>query len=214
MKAQVTDLLERGLIEPSTSAYGSPILFVKKKTGELRMVVDYRALNKLTVKNLYPLPRVDDLFDKLHGAKYFSSLDAASGFHQILLKPEDRPKTAFRTPFGHYQFKVLPFGLTNAPATFQTVMNKLFNPPHFNSEGNKQTGPSLSDFVLVFIDDILIFSKTAEEHKQHLRIVFDLLRKEKLQIKPSKCVWGQTELPYLGFIVGRDGIKPDPKMHL
>ena len=103
VKAQLTALLERGLIEPSTSAYGSPILMVKKKTGELRMVVDYRALNKLTVKNQYPLPRVDDLFDKLHGAKYFSSLYAASGFHQILLKPDDRPKTAFRTPFGHYQ---------------------------------------------------------------------------------------------------------------
>ena len=129
VKSQVTDLLERGLIEPSTLAYGSPILFVKKKTGELRMVVDYRPLNKLTVKNRFPLPRVDDLFDKLHGAQYFSSLDAASGFHQILLRPKDRPKTAFRTPFGHYQFKVLPFGLTNAPATFQTVMNRLFNPP-------------------------------------------------------------------------------------
>ena len=211
VKSQVTDLLGRGLIEPSTSAYGSPILFVKKKTGELRMVVDYRALNKLTVKNRFPLPRVDDLFDKLHGAQYFSSLDAASGFHQILLRPEDRPKTAFRTPFGHYQFKVLPFGLTNAPATFQTVMNRLFNPPQFGRDGKKHTGPVLSDFVCVFIDDILIFSKTAEEHKRHLAIVFELLRKHKLQIKPSKCVWGQTELPYLGFIVGRDGIKPDPK---
>ena len=106
VKAQVVDPLERSLIEPSTSAYGSPILLVKKKTGELKMV-DYRALNKLTVKNRYSLPRVEALFDKLHGAKYFSSLDAASGFHQILLKPDDRPKTAFRTPFGHYQFKVL-----------------------------------------------------------------------------------------------------------
>ena len=175
------------------------------------MVVDYRALNKLTVKNRYPLPRIDDLFDKLHGAQYFSSLDAASGFHQILLKTEDRPKTAFRTPFGHYQFKVLPFGLTNAPATFQAVMNKLFDQAHFNADGTAHTGELLSDFVLVFIDDILIFSKTAEDHKRHLKIVFELLRKEKLQIKPSKCVWGQTELPYLGFIVGRDGIKPDPK---
>lgn len=137
---------------------------MKKKTGELRMVVGYRALNKLTIKNRYPLPRVDDLFDKLHGAKYFSSLDAASGFHQILLKPEDRPKTAFRTPFGHYQFKVLPFGLTNAPATFQTVMNELFNPPHFDRNGRQHTGPILSDFLLVFIDDILVFSKTAKEH--------------------------------------------------
>ena len=211
VKSQVQDLLKRGLIEPSTSAYGAPILFVKKKTGELRMVVDYRALNKLTVKNRYPLPRIDDLFDKLHGAQYFTGLDAASGFHQILLKPGDRPKTAFRTPFGHYQFKVLPFGLTNAPATFQTVMNKLFDQAHFDANGAVIPGELLSDFVLVFIDDKLIFSKTAENHQRHLRIVFELLHKEKLQIKPSKCVWGKAELPYLGFIVGRDGIKPDPK---
>ena len=211
VKTQVTDLLEKGLIEPSTSAYGSPILFVKKKTGELRMVVDYRELNKLTVKNRYPLPRIDDLFDKLHGAQYFTSLDAASGFHQILLKPNNRPKTAFRTPFGHYQFKVLPFGLTNAPATFQTVMNRLFDQAHFDAHGTAHAGEMLSDYVLVFVDDILIFSKSAEDHQRHLRTVFELLRKEKLQIKPSKCVWGQTELPYLGFIVGREGIKPDPK---
>lgn len=156
---QVTDLLKRQLIEPSTSPWGSPILFVKKKDGSLRMVVDYRALNKLTVKNRYPLPRIDDLFDKLHGAKYFSSLDAASGFHQILLKEEDRPKTAFRTPFGHYQFRVLPFGLTNAPATFQAVMNRLFNQPKFNADGTENPMHILSEFVLVFIDDILIFRK-------------------------------------------------------
>ena len=118
VQRQVTDLLAKKLIEPSTSPYGAPILFVEKKTGDLRMVVDYRALNKITVKNRYPLPRIDDLFDKLFGAQYFSCLDAASGFHQVLLKDEDKPKTAFRTPFGHYQFRVLPFGLTNAPATF------------------------------------------------------------------------------------------------
>jgi len=208
---QVTDLLLRQLIEPSTSPWSSPILFVKKKDGSLRMVVDYRALNKLTVKNRYPLPRIDDLFDKLHGAKYFSSLDAASGFHQILLKEEDRPKTAFRTPFGHYQFRVLPFGLTNAPATFQAVMNKLFSQNKYNADGAENPMHILSEFVLVFINDILIFSKTAEEHKKHIDIVLQLLREHKILIKPSKCVWGQTELPYLGHIVGQDGIKPDPK---
>ena len=110
VQQQVTDLLAKQLIEPFTSPFGAPILFVEKKTGELRMVVDYRALNKITVKNRYPLPRIDDLFDKLFGAKYCSCLDAASGFHQILLRDEDKPKTAFRTPFGHYQFRVLPFG--------------------------------------------------------------------------------------------------------
>ena len=214
VKSKVHDLLKRGLIEPSTSAYGAPILFFKKKTGELRMVVDYRALNKLTAKNRYPLPRIDHLFDKLHGAQYFTRLYAASGFHQILLKPDDRPKTAFRTPFGHYQFKVLPFGLTDARATFQTVMIKLFDQAHFDASGAAIPGELLSSFVLVFIDDILIFSKTAEDHQRHLRTVFELLRQEKLQIKPSKCVWGQTELPYLGFTVGRDGIRPDPKKAL
>ena len=208
---QVTDLLKKQLIEPSTSPWGSPILFVKKKDGTLRMVVDYRALNKLTVKNRYPLPNIDDLFDKLHGAKYFSSLDAASGFHQILLRDEDRPKTAFRTPYGHYQFKVLPFGLTNAPATFQAVMNRLFNQTRYNADVTENPMHKLSEFVLVFIDDILIFSKTSEEHKKHIDIVLQLLREQSIQIKPSKCVWGQTELPYQGHIVGQDGIKPDPK---
>ena len=128
------------------------------------------------------MPRIDDLFDKLHGAQYFTSLDATSGFHQTILEPEDRPKSAFRTPFGHYQYEVLPFGLTNAPATFQTVMNKLFDQAHVDANGAAIPGELLSDFVLVFIDDILIFSKTAEDHQQHqiLHIVFKLLRKEKL----------------------------------
>ena len=128
LQRQVTDLLAKQLIEPSTSPFGAPILLVEKKTGELRMVVDYRALNKITVKNRYPLPRIDDLFDELFGAQYFSCLDAASGLYQILLRDKDKPKTAFRTPFGHYQFRVLPFGLTNAPATFQAVMNNPVQP--------------------------------------------------------------------------------------
>ena len=211
MQRQVTNLLAKRLIEPSTSPFGAPILFVEKKTGDLRMVVDYRALNKVTVKNRYPLPRIDDLFDKLFGAKYFSCLDAASGFHQILLKDEDKPKTAFRTPFGHYQFRVLPFGLTNAPATFQAVMNNLFNPPKYNADGSINPKHKLSEFALVFIDDIVIFSKSAADHKLHLEAVLAELRHNNILIKSSKCVWGQTELPYLGHIIGRDGIKPDPK---
>ena len=211
VQRQITDLLSKQLIEPSVSPYGAPILFVEKKTGELRMVVDYRALNKVTVKNRYPLPRIDDLFDKLFGAKYFSCLDAASGFHQILLKDDDKPKTAFRTPFGHYQFRVLPFGLTNAPGTFQGVMNNVFNPPKFCADGSLNPKHRLSDFSCVFIDDILVFSKTAAEHKEHLETVLSELRDHKLLIKPSKCVWGQTELPYLGHIIGQDGVKPDPK---
>ncbi len=175
------------------------------------MVIDYRALNKLTIKNRFPLPRIDDLFDKLQGSQYFTSLDAASGFHQILLQESDRPKTAFRTPFGHYQFRVLPFGLTNAPATFQAVMNRVFEHPKFLANGKVNPLAAISDFVLVFIDDILIFSKTAEEHVEHVKIVMDVLRQNSILIKMSKCSWGQTELPYLGHIVSKDGIKVDPK---
>ena len=211
VQRQITDLLSKQLIAPSTSPFEAPILFVKKKTGDLRMVVDYTALNKMTVTIRYPLPRIDDLFDKLFGAQYFSCLDAASGFHQILLKDEDRPKTACRTPFGHYQFRVLPFGLTNAPATFQSVMNNLFNPPKFNADGSLNSRYGLSDFAIVFIDDILVFSKSADEHKKHIENVLSELLKHKLLLKPSKCVWAQTELPYLGHIIGQDGIKPDPK---
>ena len=211
VQRQVTDLLSKQLIEPSTSPFGAPILFVEKKSGDLSMVVDYRALNKITVKNRYPLPRIDDLFDRLFGPQYFSCLDAASGFHQILLKDEDKPKTAFRTPFGHYQFRVLSFGMTNAPATFQAVMNNLFSPQNFNADGSLNPRHELSDFAIVFIDDILVFNKTADEHKRHIEIVLSELRKHKLLLKPSKCVWAQTELPYLGHIIGRDGIKPDLK---
>ena len=166
VKAQINNLLERGLIEPSTSASGNPILFVRKKTGELRMVVDYRVLNKLKVKNRYPLPRVDDVFDELHGAKYFSSLDAASGFHQILLNLMIDLKLRLGRLLGTTNSR--SFGLTNAPATCQTVVNKLFNPPHFGRDGNEQ-----------------------------------------LHIKPSKCVLGQTALPWLYCGEGRN--TPDPK---
>ena len=210
VKRQVTELLQKQLIEPSVSPYGAPILFVLKKGGALRMVIDYRALNKLTVKNRYPLPRIDDLFDKLQGSQYFTSLDAASGFHQILLQESDRPKTAFRTPYGHYQFRVLPFGLTNAPATFQAVMNKIFDHPKFLANGEINPLAALADYVLVFTDDILTFSKTAEEHAEHVKSVLTVLRQQSILIKESKCTWGQTELPYLGHIVSKDGIKVDP----
>ena len=151
VERQVSELLKQGLIEPSSSPYGAPVLFVTKKDGSLRMCIDYRALNKITIKNKYPLPRTDQLLDSLSGAKVFSSLDLLSGYHQIRIPDEDVPKTAFRTPFGHYQFKVLSFGLTNAPATFQATMNHIFR-------------PYLNKFVVVYIDDILVFSKSHEEH--------------------------------------------------
>jgi hypothetical protein len=169
-KKQIEDFLEKGWITPSSSPYGQPILFVSKKGGSLRMCIDFRALNKQTVKNRYALPRIDDLLDQLQGAKVFTALDLAQGYHQIRIHPDDCPKTAFRTPMGHYEFKVLPFGLTNAPATFQATMNDIFR-------------PLLGKFVLVYLDDILIFSKNVDEHVEHVRQVLSILRKHKFYAK-------------------------------
>ena len=198
-KEQITKLLEKGLIEPSTSPYGAPILFVPKPNGRgLRMCLDLRALNSVTIKNRYPLPRIDDLLDKITGASYFTSLDLTAGYHQIRITDEDVPKTAFRTPFGHFQFKVLTFGLTNAPATFQAVMNDIFR-------------PYLDDFVVVYLDDILIYSKSAEEHERHLRLVLDVLRREKFYAALPKCDFAKQEIKFLGHIVGKDGIKVNPE---
>ena len=197
VRSQVTDLLAKGLIEPSTSPYAAPILFVKKNDGSLRMCIDYRALNRITVRNQYPLPRIDDLLDQLAGASVFSSLDLQSGYHQIRITEEDRPKTAFKTPMGLYQFKVLSFGLTNAPSTFQAVMNDIF-------------GDLIGKYVMIYLDDILIYSRSAEEHLVHLRTVLQRLREHKLYIKLSKCDFNCPELPFLGHIVGRGGVKVDP----
>lgn len=198
VEASLKDLLAKDLIQPSTSPYGAPILFVTKKDGSLRMCIDYRALNKITIKNRFPLPRIDDLFDKLQGAKVFTSLDLASGYHQIRIPSADIPKTAFRTPIGHFEFKVLCFGLTNAPATFQAVMNKVL-------------APFLDKFCLVYMDDILVYSCSIEVHADHLRAVLQKLREEKLYAKRSKCQFMQTELEFLGHVVSADGIKVSPK---
>ncbi|KAJ9515735.1 hypothetical protein QJQ45_002627 [Haematococcus lacustris] len=173
LKQQIQDLLSKGMIEPSSSPYAAPVLFVQKKSGELRMCIDYRQLNKITLRDQYPLPRIDDLFDKLSGCKVFSSLDLQAGYHQIRITPEDVPKTAFRTPEGHFQFKVLCFGLTNAPATFQRVMNDAF-------------ATVLGKCALVYLDDILVMSKSVQDHLLHLKQVFELLRKNKLYAKLSK----------------------------
>ncbi|KAL5736107.1 hypothetical protein ACOSQ2_030895 [Xanthoceras sorbifolium] len=158
LKIQLQELLDKGFIRPSVSPWGAPVLFVKKKDGSLRLCIDYRQLNKLTVKNKYPLPRIDGLFDQLRGACVFSKIDLRLGYHQLRIKDSDIPKTAFRTRYGHYEFVVMPFGLTNAPAAFMDLMNRVFR-PYFDQ------------FVVVFIDDILVYSQTAEDHDRHLRVV-------------------------------------------
>ncbi|GKE31297.1 putative reverse transcriptase domain-containing protein [Tanacetum coccineum] len=163
------------------------------------MCIDYHELNKLTIKNRYPLPRIDDLFDQLQGAHYFSKIDLRSGYHQLRVHDDDVSKTAFSTRYGHFEFKVMPFGLTNAPAVFMDLMNQVCK-------------PYLDKFVIVFIDDILIYSKTKEDHKNHLRLMLDLLRKEKLYAKFSKCEFWLQEVHFLGHVVNHDGIHVDPSM--
>jgi len=198
LKKQLTDLQERGFIQPSSSPYGSPILFVRKKDGTLRFCVDYRALNKLTVKNRYALPRIEELFDRLQGAKVFSKLDLESGYWQIRIAEPDIPKTAFRTRYGHFEFKVMPFGLTSAPATFQAAMNEIF----------KQ---NLDDFIVVFLDDLMVYSKDPTRHLDHLRLVLETLRRHQFFAKLSKCTFGQKRVEFLGHIVSDAGIEMDPK---
>ncbi|XP_057747187.1 uncharacterized protein LOC130966406 [Arachis stenosperma] len=174
LKKQLDELLRKKFICPSASPWGAPVLLVKKKDGGMRLCVDYRQLNKVTIKNKYPLPRIDDLMDQLKGATVFSKIDLRSGYHQIQVKESDIPKTAFRTRYGHYEYTVMSFGLTNAPAIFMDYMNRIFH-------------PYLDQFVVVFIDDILIYSKTNREHEEHLRTVLQILRTQKLYVKLSKC---------------------------
>jgi hypothetical protein len=197
-KKQLTELLERGVIQPSRSPYGAPIVFARKKDGKLRMCVDYRALNKITVKDRYPLPRIDELLDRLQGATVFSKLDLQSGYWQIRVREEDIPKTAFRTRYGHYEWRVMPFGLCNAPATFQSLMNDILR-------------PYLDQFVVVYLDDILIFSKTLEEHVKHIDLVLTALKRSKLYAGIKKCAFGLKETEFLGHIIGSNRIKMDPK---
>ncbi len=199
LRKQLDRLLRDGKISPSTSPYGAPILFVKKKDGSLRMCVDYRALNSQTVKNRYALPRIDELLDQLFGATRFSKIDLTSGYWQIAIAAADRHKTAFRTRYGHYEFNVMPFGLTNAPATFQSLMNDIFR-------------DMLDVCVIVYLDDILVFSKNDEDHEKHVRQVLQRLRENKLYARPSKCIFFTDTIEYLGHVVGPDGIKPNPDL--
>ncbi|GJR83007.1 putative reverse transcriptase domain-containing protein [Tanacetum coccineum] len=194
---QLQELADRGFIRPSTSPWGAPVLFVKKKDGSFRMCIDYRELNKLTVKNRYPLPRIDDLFDQLQGSSVYSKIDLRSGYHQLRVRDEDIPKTAFRTRYGHYEFQVMPFGLTNAPAVFMDLMNRVCK-------------PYLDKFVIVFIDDILIYSRNKEEHANHLRIILELLKKEKLYAKFSKCDFWIHIVQFLRHLIDSQGLHVDP----
>jgi len=198
LRSQLKNLVDHEFIQPSKSPYGAPVLFAKKSDGSLRLCVDYRALNKLTIKNRYPLPRIDDLLDQLHGAKVFSKIDLRSGYHQVRVADEDVHKTAFRTKYGHYEFKVLPFGLTNAPATFMTLMNSAF------------TG-LIDKCVVVYLDDILIYSKSREDHITHLRSVLNILKEQKLYGKMSKCEFFKNSIKFLGYTVSSEGLAVDNK---
>ncbi|GJV11605.1 putative reverse transcriptase domain-containing protein [Tanacetum coccineum] len=197
LSEQLQELSDKGFIRPSSSPWGAPVLFVKKKDGSFRMCIDYQELNKLTVKNRYPLPRIDDLFDQLQGSSVYSKIDLRSGYHQLRVREEDIPKTAFRTRYGHYEFQVMPFGLTNAPAVFMDLMNRVCK-------------PYLDKFVIVFIDDILIYSKDKEEHEEHLKAILELLKKEELYAKFSKCEFWIPKVQFLGHVIDCQGIHVDP----
>jgi Reverse transcriptase (RNA-dependent DNA polymerase) len=174
LKAQIDELKDRGFIQKSVSPWGSPVIFVGKRDGGRRLCGDFRNLNNVTIKNKYPLPRIQDLFDQVQGAGVFSKIDLRSGYHQIKIKREDVPKTAFVSRYGHHEYLVVPFGLTNAPAIFMNLMNKIFM-------------KYLDKFVIVFIDDILIYSKDKQDHAKHLRLVLQTLREHQLYAKFSKC---------------------------
>jgi len=197
LKDQIQDLLDKGYIRPSTSPWGAPVIFVPKKDGGTRMCVDYRALNEVTIKNKYPLPRIEDLFDQLKGACVFSKIDLRSGYHQLKIRASDIPKTAFVSRYGLYEYTVMSFGLTNAPAYFMYLMNKVFM-------------DYLDKFVVVFIDDILVFSRNEEEHEEHLRLVLQRLRENQLYAKLSKCEFWLKEVSFLGHVISEGGVSVDP----
>ncbi|GKA45946.1 putative reverse transcriptase domain-containing protein [Tanacetum coccineum] len=198
---QLQELQDKGFIRPSHSPWGAPVLFVKNKDGSFRMCIDYRELHKLTIKNRYPLLRIDDLFDQLQGSRYLSKIDLGSGYHQLSIHKDDIPKTAFRTRYGHFEFTFMPFGLTNAPAVFMDLMNRVCK-------------PYLDKFIIVFIDDILIYSKSKEEHEIRLRLVLELLKKEKLYAKVSKYEFWLQEVHFLGHVVNQNGIHVDPNQQM
>jgi hypothetical protein len=197
LKAELSRLLELGHIRPSSSPYGAPVFFIQEKTGKIRMVTDYRALNKITVKNRAALPNIRELLDQLRDASIFTKIDLQSGFHLIRVVEEDIPKTAIRTKYGHFEFLVMPFGLCNAPATFQSTMNDIFR-------------DLLDECVIIYIDDLLVYSRTHEDHERHLRMVLSRMRQHGLRARVHKCRFLQPEVDYLGYIVGKGQVQADP----
>jgi hypothetical protein len=198
LKKHIDELLEKGYIRPSTSPWAAPVLFMEKKDGTKRMCIDYRSLNEVTVKNKYPLPRIEDLFDQLRGVDVFSKIDLRSGYHQLRIRSSDILKTTFITKYGLYEFTVMSFSLTNAPAYFMYLMNIVFM-------------DYLDKFVVVFIDDILVCSQNEQEHEEHLRKVLQRLRDCQLYAKLSKCELWISEVLFLGHVINREGLDVDPK---
>jgi hypothetical protein len=198
LQMQLEEILNKGYIHPSVSPWGALVLFVKKNDGNLRLCMDLRQLNKVNVKNKYPLPRIDELFDQLKNAKIFSKIDLRSGYHQVRIKDEYISNTTFRKSYGHYDFTVVPFDLSNAPVVFMCLMNGIFR-------------EYLDKLVSVFLDDILIYSKSEEEHEQHLKMVLQVLREHRLYSKLTKCSFYQNQIKYLGHIISEEGIVVDPE---
>src|ERR1051325_10896018 len=198
IKNEIKKMEKAGVIRKSYSPWSSPVVIVEKKDGSKRFCVDYRKINQITIPDAHPLPRIDDILEQFETAKWFTSIDLASGYWQIAMEEQDIQKTAFTCGYGLYEFEVMPFGLTNVPATFQRLMN------HILME-------YLDEFVVVYIDDILIYSKTFEEHLEHLEKIFEKLKEANLMIKLKKCKFGEQNIEFLGHIIGRDGIKPDPE---
>jgi hypothetical protein len=198
LQLHLEELIKKGYICPSVSPWGAPILFMKKKDGTLRLCIDFRQFNKVTIKNKYPLPRIDDLFDQLKDAKIFSKIYLRSRYHQVRIKDEDVSKTVFKTRYGHYEFTVVLFGLLNTPIIFMCLMNGVFR-------------EYLEKLFIVFLDDILVYSKSEEEHEKHLRMVLQVLRKHQLYAKLIQCSFFQKQIHYLGHIISKDGIVVDPE---